>query len=79
MTWLTANASTVFSAFDVDGDRTLDYDELVYCISMCVYGVLTSFKRLVSISRGRGWFLFEFEAVRTASSDRVAMRSEPVH
>jgi hypothetical protein len=34
VTWLTANASTVFSAFDVDGDRTLDYDELVYCISM---------------------------------------------
>ena len=57
VTWLTANASTVFSAFDVDGDRTLDYDELVYCISMCVYGVLTSFKRLVSISRCRGWFL----------------------
>ena len=26
-------------AFDVDGDRTLDYDELVYCISMCVCGV----------------------------------------
>ena len=34
VTWLTANASTVFSAFDVDGDRTLDYDELVYCISL---------------------------------------------
>ena len=33
VTWLTANASTVFSAFDVDGDRTLDYDELVYCTS----------------------------------------------
>ena len=57
VTWLTANASTVFSAFDVDGDRTLDYDELVYCISMCFYRVFTSFKRLVSISRGRGWFL----------------------
>ena len=43
VTWLTANASTVFSAFDVDGDRTLDYDELVYCISMCVCGVLRCF------------------------------------
>ena len=28
-------------------------------------GVFTSFKRLVSISRGRGWFFFEFEAIRT--------------
>ena len=46
------------SAFDVDGDRTLDYDELVYCISMCFYRVFTSLDGLVSISRGRGWFLF---------------------
>ena len=37
-------------AFDVDGDRTLDYDELVYCISMYVYGVFTSLDGLVSIS-----------------------------
>ena len=42
VTWLTANASTVFSAFDVDGDRTLDYDELVYCISMRARGVPSS-------------------------------------
>ena len=30
-------------------------------------GAFTSSIRLVSISRRRGWFLFEFEAVRTAS------------
>ena len=32
-------------------------------------GVFTSFKRLVSISRGRGWF-FEFEAIRTEPRSR---------
>ena len=54
-------------AFDVDGDRTLDYDELVYCISMRARGVLRCFHFLVMISRGRGWFLFGFRG----DSDRV--------
>ena len=37
-------------------------------------GAFTPSTRLVSISRCRGWFLFDSEAVRTASSDRDAPR-----
>ena len=40
-------------------------------------GAFTPSTRLVSIRRGRGWFLFDFEAIRTEASDRDAPRRPP--